>query len=698
MKIHLSGFRIDKQLTNKNYFIIMKKQFRKSLALVAMLLCGLTASAVDWSTIAWAGDGAGGGKFANKYKLAVPDGSNVALVNIQQAGTATEAGFYITFPDAAFGEFRIDGVKANYALQGASGWLYISNFTAQETEVQVMNADNSASRWTLYVYYVDGTPAGGGEEKETIKPMMGEASLESVTYNSAVVKVAGTDKEEENGEEVPVTRFKVVYGETTNIYTATDGKITITGLNAGTTYSFSIYAVDAAGNVSDKSASVKATTESRESQCSGQCGHFGNPSVKRIAYTIAYDPTEKAVVYTISALNEKKLDFMEVQNTKGSYRVDIPTNDSTTCTFTQTGLTEGEELGIRFHYSTDEIGGNELTAEQISMSDPNIIYYKVGDCAMEIVEDTEKPVMVEATFASASYTSITLNVSATDNVAVKRYHVVTTGVDEDFLPSNGQIVITGLTAGTTYTIDVTAKDAAGNVSANKVTVSNVKTLSHPAAPAAPVHAQDKVRSIYSDTYTSALAHDFAKNMWSGIQYKEITLDEKNHYLFYTTNVNWIAWGENINGDKAIIAAPGYNDGIHQGLDLSVMDYLHVDIFVDTECVSGEVTINDERLAGLGTLEGGKWNSLNLSLESLKSGLTEEKQEGKINSTRWIKFVGLNGVSMVIIDNVYAWKNGTSTAVDAQEVATKVSKMIENGQIVIIREGVKYDVTGRAIGK
>lgn len=671
----------------------MKKQFLKSLALVAMLLCGLTASAVDWSSIKWAGDGAGGGAFANKYKVATPEG--VSLVNIQKPGFATEAGFYITFPDAAFGEVRINGEKTNYAFEGAGICLYVSNFTAKETEVQVMNLDNSAVRWTLYVYYDNGIETGG-EEKETIKPVMGAASLASVTYNSAVVNVAGTDKETEDGKVVAVNRFKVVYGETTKIYTATDGKITITGLNAGTTYSFSIYAVDAVGNVSDNSASVKATTESRESQCSGECGHFGNPTVKRIAYTIAYDPTEKAVVYTISALNGKKLDFMEVHTTKGNYRVEIPTNDSTTCTFTQTGLTEGEELAILFLYSTDEIGGNEMTAEQVSMSDPNIIYYKVGDCAMVIEEDTEKPVMVEATFASATYTSITLNVSATDNVAVKRYHVVTTGVDKDILPSNGQIVITGLTVGTTYTIEVTAKDVVGNESANKATVSDVKTLSYPAAPAAPVHAQDKVRSIYSDTYTSALAHDFAKNMWSGIQYKEITLDENNHYLFYTANVNWIAWGDNNDGANAIIAAEGYNDGTQKGLDLSVMDYLHVDIFVDTECVSGEVTINDERLAGLGTLEGGKWNSLNLSLESLKSGLTEEKKEGKINSTRWIKFVGLNGVSMVIIDNVYAWKNGTSTAVDAQEVATKVSKMIENGQVVIIREGVKYDVTGRAI--
>lgn len=646
----------------------MKKQFRKSLALVAMLLCGLTASAVDWSTIAWAGDGAGGGKFANKYKLAVPDGSNVALVNIQQAGDATEAGLYITFPDAAFGEFRIDGVKAKYALQGASGWLYISNFTAQETEVQVMNSVNNAVRWTLYVYYADGTSSGSGEEKETIKPMMGEASLESVTYNSAVVKVAGTDKETENGKEVPVTRFKVVYGETTKIYTATDEKITITGLTAGTNYSFEIYAVDAVGNVSEKSKIVEATTESRESQCSGQCGHFGNPSVKRIAYTIAYDPTEKAVVYTISALNEKKLDFMEVQNTKGSYRVDIPTNDSTTCTFTQTGLTAGEELGIRFHYSTDEIGGNELTAEQISMSDPNIIYYKVGDCAMEIVEDTEKPVMVEATFASATYTSITLNVSATDNVAVKRYHVVTTGVDKDILPANNQIVITGLTAGTTYTIEVSAKDAVGNES-DKVIVPDVKTLSYPAAPAAPVHAQDKVFSIYSDAYNSTVTR--VTGSW-GQQTKEqeVALAEGDNAFFYT-NCNYLGW--ELNGSTTIG-------------DMSLFPNLHMDIYVpEAGSIKFTPIWGAEAAKEYSLVQG--WNALDIDLAADFANINLKN----INQLKWDAMP-----AVCFIDNVYFWKNGTSTQLDAAAVATNVSKMIENGQVVIIREGVKYDVTGRAI--
>lgn len=649
----------------------MKKLFLKSFALVAMLLCGLTASAsaVDWSTIEWAGNGSSNGALNNKYKLAVPDGSNVALVNIQQAGTATEAGFYLTFPDAAFGEFRIAGEKTNYAIQGASAWLYVSNFTAKETEVQVMNAENNAVRWTLYVYYEDGIETGG-EEKETIKPTMTSAELveESVTYNSVVINVAGTDKEAEDGKDVAVTRFKVDYGETTKTYTATDGKITITGLTPGKTYSFTIYAVDAAGNVSKAGLTVEATTANRDSQCSGECGHFGNPSVKRIAYTIAYDPTEKAVVYTISALNEKKLDFMEVQNTKGSYRVDIPTNDSTTCTFTQTGLTAGEELGIRFHYSTDEIGGNELTAEQISMSDPNIIYYKVGDCAMEIVEDTEKPVMVEATFASATYTSITLNVSATDNVAVKRYHVVTTGVDKDILPANNQIVITGLTAGTTYTIEVSAKDAVGNES-DKVIVPDVKTLSYPAAPAAPVHAQDKVFSIYSDAYNSTVTR--VTGSW-GQQTKEqeVALAEGDNAFFYT-NCNYLGW--ELNGSTTIG-------------DMSLFPNLHMDIYVpEAGSIKFTPIWGAEAAKEYSLVQG--WNALDIDLAADFANINLKN----INQLKWDAMP-----AVCFIDNVYFWKNGTSTQLDAAAVATNVSKMIENGQVVIIREGVKYDVTGRAI--
>ncbi len=311
-----------------------------------------------------------------------------------------------------------------------------------------------------------------------------------------------------------------------------------------------------------------------------------------------------------------------------------------------------------------------------------------ANCA-EGPADEEAPVMGTATFVSATYSSITLAVTATDNVAVKRYHVVANGVDKDFTPNNGNIVITGLTAGTAYTFVVTAKDAAGNVSANSATVTDVKTLDYPAAPAAPVKQQADVRSVYSDTYPSALAHDFSKNSWSGIKYEEITLDENNHYLLYTATSTWIAWGSNGDGNDAIIAADGFNDGTNKGLDISSMEYLHVDMFVDADFVSGVMTVNNDRLAELGAIKGGEWNSIDLPLNVLAAE--------KLNNLRWMKFEGFNGVSLIILDNVYAWKNSTSTSIlDAATNSASVSKLIENGQLVIIRDGIRYNAQGQVI--
>lgn len=114
-----------------------------------------------------------------------------------------------------------------------------------------------------------------GGEKETIKPVMGAASLASVTHNSAVLNVAGTDKETEDGETIAVSKFQAVYGETKRILTATDGQITIDNLTSGTAYSFAIYAMDAANNVSDNYATVEATTESL-TYCDFATGHQGD--------------------------------------------------------------------------------------------------------------------------------------------------------------------------------------------------------------------------------------------------------------------------------------------------------------------------------------------------------------------------------------------------------------------------------------
>ena len=621
----------------------MKKQFLKSLALVAMLLCGLTASAVDWSTIAWAGDGAEGGKLTEKYKVATPN--DVKLVNIQKPDFAKEAGFYITFPDAAFGEVRINGEKTNYAFQGAGICLYVSNFTAQETEVQVMDGGNKDVRWTLYVYYEDGTPAGGGEEKETINPVMGKASLESFTYNSAVLNVEGTDKETVDGKEVAVTRFKVVYDGKTNIYTATNGQITITGLTAGTTYSFSIYAVDKAGNVSKDHAIVEATTASRESQCSGERGHYGNLGEKRITYTIAYNPTKKTVVYTISALNGKKLDFMEVQNNKGSFGVTIPTEGSTTCTFTQSGVTVGEELAIRFHYSTDEIGGNELTAQEISLSDPNIIYYKVGDCEMVIEEDTEAPVMVSATLVSNTYNSAVIAVEATDNKGVVSYNVVdeANAFNKNLTAVSGKITIDGLNDNTDYNLSIYAVDEMNNVSTTPIVVSFKTEM-----------------VIFCDFATGHLG--------------DANFGDANGRILLTL--------KKMTANKVqVIVKPNTENGAKQ-----MLDYLYV-------APSGAKA--PTYTAGADITEGDGEASMSVEVEY-------EALPATMNFTLKWSHPAWDGSWALDVKGVTAEKLCTEsekpTAIDEIGQTISITKTIENGQLVIIRDGVKYNVVGSVIEK
>ncbi|MBQ6983376.1 MAG: discoidin domain-containing protein [Paludibacteraceae bacterium] len=88
------------------------------------------------------------------------------------------------------------------------------------------------------------------------------------------------------------------------------------------------------------------------------------------------------------------------------------------------------------------------------------------------VVDTQKPVMTSASLASSTYTEAVINVAATDDVGIYRYHVVdaSNGIDANFAESAGQITVNNLTHGTAYNFTITAKDAAGNESDNSCAV------------------------------------------------------------------------------------------------------------------------------------------------------------------------------------------------------------------------------------
>ena len=93
---------------------------------------------------------------------------------------------------------------------------------------------------------------------------------------------------------------------------------------------------------------------------------------------------------------------------------------------------------------------------------------------IRFIKDQEKPTMGTATCGISTDGSISIYVTATDNMSdpVNHYMVATDGNlthATDYLVTSGVITITGLSAETEYTFTIWAKDYAGNVSDNSAT-------------------------------------------------------------------------------------------------------------------------------------------------------------------------------------------------------------------------------------
>lgn len=214
---------------------------------------------------------------------------------------------------------------------------------------------------------------------DNVLPVMGAASVVGTpTFNSVNLLLSATDDVTD-----PVVHFfanDVTNGITNKAIIAdASGNATVTGLASSTSYNLTITARDAAGNISANSVSVSFTTASRSSECFGDKGHFATPTVYNVHYTITTNANNTDLIYKIAPFEAgRTLDFAEVHTTSGYYPMTIA-EDGLSATYTHAGLTSGTALGIRFMYSLDNMGGNEMTSADVNLGDPNIIYFKAGD-------------------------------------------------------------------------------------------------------------------------------------------------------------------------------------------------------------------------------------------------------------------------------------------------------------------------------
>ena len=101
------------------------------------------AGGCDWDNLPWLGSALPA--YVEQFKICLGD-PKPGVVNIQES-FGTEAGIYVTFPSAAFGQISLS--EGQYAIQGAGMLLYVSAFTAKETEVSVV-CENVEYVFTVY--------------------------------------------------------------------------------------------------------------------------------------------------------------------------------------------------------------------------------------------------------------------------------------------------------------------------------------------------------------------------------------------------------------------------------------------------------------------------------------------------------------------------------------------------------------------
>lgn len=275
----------------------MKKQFFKLLSVVIVLLCASISmsAAVDWSKYDYVGDGAGGGKYSNKYKVETVDG--LSVVNIQKPGFANEDGIYVTVP-AGISECSVAS-----AIQGAGVVIYLSGLTAQENEVTI-KYDTPSKEITFHIYYADGS-SGTKQASDLTLTAPATTKLDLQIRDDFTIKYTTSS-----------TGAVAFSSSNTDVATVSEGGV-IKALTAGTTTITVSQAEDETYNAGSKSFTL-SVIEVYEGQCTftGKAGdgqsHDSGTSLFTKGYNISlYLNSRKDTIFV-------KVEFLDDDKTAKS--------------------------------------------------------------------------------------------------------------------------------------------------------------------------------------------------------------------------------------------------------------------------------------------------------------------------------------------------------------------------------------------
>jgi len=362
---------------------------------------------------------------------------------------------------------------------------------------------------TTYTFYVKAKDAAGNVSAASSTISVTTLSVLDTEAPTAPTNLASSNITETSvslswtasTDNVGVTGYDV-YRNGTLLALTTSTSYNVTGLTAATTYSFTVKAKDAAGNVSAASTALSVTTSSViTTYCSSLGSNFSYEWISKVVigtftnsstaagYT---DFTSKVITLTAGTSYSVSLTpgfastaYNEYWKIWIDYNGDKDFDDANELAFDGGSLTSTTETGTLNVLST----ATGTTRMRVSMkynaaqtSCETFSYGEVEDYTVTfgaVIPDTQAPTAPTSLVSSnITTTSATISWTAsTDNVGVTGYEIYQNGTLKGTSTTTSYNV-TGLTTATTYSFTVKAKDAAGNVSAasNALSVTTLPTI------------------------------------------------------------------------------------------------------------------------------------------------------------------------------------------------------------------------------